>query len=870
MHGRLFLFSFILLFFTNTVSAQQNTDTTLPDSLFISGLRLAKKGENRRSIADFRKALELYQAIDATSADVGETYMYIGTVEKRRAKHDAAVDNYEKAKVILMQDPDKNAKRIIGLYMGIGSSHRYLRNYNRSLQYYFEGVDIAVEKFGEKYFRVGQLYSNIATVYEEIGDLDNAILYFGKSKDILEQEAEPRDLSQIYNNYGDLFLKQDRFDEARRYFEKAVAVQEDITDNRSPHYIIALTNLGDVYVAQNQPEKAVPHYETALDICGLGSLDAKDFPAVNTPEDCLRVMAALGKVNNLLYERTAREPYLIASRKVLKCAVDYVEYLKADFKDSGAREVLLSNSFPVYEQMIAIAVNTPQAHKENLKEAFAYSELSRNNLLREAVQDAKAKKFAGIPDSLLVIEQNIKTELAELKKQQYDAEKSDATDTEKLLTIEQNILSAKNRKAALADTFALHYPDYFALKYATNTVSVEEIQENILQPEQGMLEYFVGKDFIFAFLITSAELRIFQTDKNFSLQDTVQAMRRSIYDWRPTADDAEKNLQTYRRTAFFLYDRIVRPFENDLPDKLIIMPGGVLGYLPFEALLTEKPLSGDAFSQYKYWIKDKQISYAYSATLLKEMLSNTNTGREVLGFAPGFGEYNRDSVPDNLPDLKELKYNVREVTAIQKMLGGRVFTGDDATLQSFLEIAPLYKILHLATHGKANDEADEYSYLAFTYILDSLDNELLYAGNLYNTRLRADMVVLSACETGIGDLRQGEGILSLARGFSYAGAKSIVTTLWSIDDKSSLDIMVKFYENLNNGERKDEALRGAKLDFIYDNNRRAHPLFWAAYIPIGNMETIALGREQYRYWYFAAGGIFMIAAFWFFKERLHS
>ena len=870
MSGRFALISFLVcsFFIASFGLAAQTDDNSLPDSLFKEGKYHAKKGRYRQAFSDFDEAIKLYAEKDKNSNDVAKTHIYIGHIERRRGNHDAALTNYEKGRTILFADEEKNVKEIINLYMGMGSAYRYLQDFPRSLDYYFEALRMCKEEYGSDYYRVGYLYNNIANTYDDQKDFDSALEYYGLSKDILEKSFADNSnrLSNVYNNYGKALTKSEHYDEAQKYFEKAIELQDDSESNQSPHLILGLTHLGDLFMLKNSPEKAVPYYERAVEVSGFEKLNEKYFGNINTPEDCIAAMAGLGKASNLLYERTNKEEHLIRARKILGLANEYIEYLKGNFKEVGARTVLMRNSYPVYEQAIAIALNTRQKRKENLKEAFAFSEKSRNNLLREAVQDAEAKKFAGIPDSLLNEETRIKSELLRVEKNRFDA----VNKKEKRALInrlEEQILDLKNEYAKLVTVFEEEYPAYYDLKYAVSTVSIDEIRENILQANQAVLEYFVGDDMIFAFVITKDLFQVFNIDKDFALEDSVRAMRKSIFEWRPRGDKADKNLETYQRTASFLYDRLMRPFEHILPEKLIIVPGGVLGYLPFEALLEERPQSGDGFAQYSYLIHKKQISYAYSASLLKEMLKNTNTGREVLGFAPSFGQYERDSLPENLPYLKGLDNNEKEVNAIQELLGGRVFTGEDATLQTFLEIAPLYKILHLATHGKANDKADEYSYLAFSYIIDTLDNELLYAGNLYNTELRADMVVLSACETGIGDFQQGEGILSLARGFSYAGAKSIVTTLWSIDDKSSLEIMVDFYANLEDGNRKDYALREAKIDFIEDNSRRAHPIYWAAYIPIGNMEAIAIGRESNWYWYAIGAGLLGIFLFLFLRHR---
>ena len=862
-----FIFFFIIFLFASSFElVAQTKDNSIPDSLFAAANQHARKGKYRQAFSDFDEAIKLYAEEDANSLDVAKTYIYIGHIERRRGNQDAALSNYEKGKTILFQAEEQDKEEIINLYTGMGNSYHSLRDFSRSLDYSFEALRLCIEEHGSDYYMVGFLYSNIGNAYNEQKDFDSALEYYSLSKDILEKSFanNSKSLSEIYINYGDALLKSERYEDAQLYYERAIELQSGTEDNRSPNLTKGLTHLGDLLMLMNTPEKAVPHFERAVQVSGFERLEKRYFTNINSPEDCITAMAGLGKVSNLLYERTNKEEHLIRGRKVLALANEYIEYLKGTFKSTGARGVLMRNSYPIYEQAIAIALNTRQRKKENLKEAFAFSEKSRNNLLREAVQDAEAKKFARIPDSLLLEESRIKVALLEVEKKRFDA--TNKKEKRSVINdLEEQISGLKKEHTRLVTTFENEYPDYYDLKYAVTTVSVDEIREDILQPNQAMLEYFVGDDMIFAFVITNDLLQVFNIDKDFALEDSIRAMRKSIFEWRPRADNADENLETYQRTASFLYDRLIRPFEHILPEKLIIVPGGVLGYLPFEALLEEEPQSGDGFAQYSYLIRSKQISYSYSATMLKEMLKDRNTGREVLGFAPSFGQYDRDSLPENLPYLKGLDNNEKEVKAIQELLGGRVFTGEDATLQTFLEIAPLYKILHLATHGKANDKADQYSYLAFSYLIDELDNELLYAGNLYNTELRADMVVLSACETGIGDFQQGEGILSLARGFSYAGAKSIVTTLWSIDDKSSLEIMVNFYSNLEDGKRKDYALREAKLDFIDDNNRRAHPIYWAAYIPIGNMEAIAIGRESNLYLYALCASLLVVLLYFLFR-----
>ena len=214
----------------------------------------------------------------------------------------------------------------------------------------------------------------------------------------------------------------------------------------------------------------------------------------------------------------------------------------------------------------------------------------------------------------------------------------------------------------------------------------------------------------------------------------------------------------------------------------------------------------------------------------------------LLGMAP-FSTTDTTLMPDlftftegGRAEIMPLKYSGQEVANITKLMKGTSIYGKKATEQKFMELAPTYRIIHLASHSKVNPQSSNYSFLAFSEIKDSIENELLYVRELYNLSLNADMVVLSACETGLGEIQRGEGIISLARAFSYAGAKSIITTLWQVNDQKTKILMIDFYKYLRRGLPKQEALWRAKLDFMRKTS--SDPYFWAGFIGIGNMMPI--------------------------------
>ena len=252
---------------------------------------------------------------------------------------------------------------------------------------------------------------------------------------------------------------------------------------------------------------------------------------------------------------------------------------------------------------------------------------------------------------------------------------------------------------------------------------------------------------------------------------------------------------------------------------------------------------------YPFLLKKHAVSYSYSASLLREMSEKSTAAAAPSGTLlamASFFEGKLDSIFGQLDSLEmaggwglrdailPLPLSGLEVATSAKIWDGEALAGAGATAENFRQLAPRFRILHLATHAKADDRQGDYAWVAFF----SEENrfEKLYARDLYAMQVPADLVILSACETGIGKLRRGEGIISLARAFSYAGAKSIVTSLWSVRDDSSQKLMENFHYHLKNGGNKDVDLQKAKLELIkngYDN-----PFYWAGLIGVGNMGAL--------------------------------
>ena len=288
---------------------------------------------------------------------------------------------------------------------------------------------------------------------------------------------------------------------------------------------------------------------------------------------------------------------------------------------------------------------------------------------------------------------------------------------------------------------------------------------------------------------------------------------------------------------------------------LIIIPDGKLASIPFEALLSsEVPDRERNSSNFPYLIKQYAISYSNSATLLLNSFQKNNNPdyRSVLAFAPSFQTDHKEL----LAELKErgeefvsLSGAKDEVTLITNFTGGELYLDAQASEANFKRLTPDYQVLHIATHGIINDKDPMMSRLAFSTENDSIEDGSLYVYELYSLKLNADMAVLSACNTGYGKLQEGEGVMSLARAFLYAGVPSIVMSQWSVNDKSSAELMVSFYEQLKSGLSKAKAMQKAKLDYLHNaDNLTAHPYYWAGFVIIGNQGPVDFSSAMWYWW----------------------
>lgn len=885
------------------------------DNFINLGTSYQQLADYDNAVAHYDTALLIYDSIlPANHIEFAGIFNNLGAVHSTRGDYRSAVAFLNKALEINEINKGLNHPDVASIYANIGNLLLKRGDFNRALAYFQNAYDIRLYHFGKKNLLVARTANYLGDCYLQKNEFSKAYDWFNQSLStyLSLPDGDPADLADYKNDLGWYFEKLGNTKEALRYYSEALNVvrkssREDLDIANS------YERIGNVLLATGDNEAAAYYFREALliekkllgghnpevgrlysllalacandETCALEYCDSaflavnyrwgeiNSFQAVSSPLALLDILMAKGRIQQGFHQLAPAKKWLQAADATFGACLDLIDFIKNSFEEPGSRQELLGKYFQIYEDAISVKFQL-KAETNDPKfwhEAFNITERSNATLLVEALQAVDAERFTGIPDSLLQKEHNLKISLAFLEKQLYEERlRAGGSDPKLLQKLSGKIFNLQKQYERLNQAIKQDYPVYFELKYTGHTIGVAEIQGSLLMEGQCMLSYFVGEKNVYAFVVGQDRFEVVEIPKEFPLEIWVEEFRSSIYRYNPASGEAAFLSQKYANLGHELYSLIFEPVQPLLGTRnIVIVPGGTLGYLPFDALLSSAPESYSDFDNHHYLIRDYQFSYAYSATLLKEMREGSTNWRRggFLAFAP---TYAGDSLNLRSDDpwravLGRLKYNVAEVENIQSIMGGEIRTGEDATEANFLSLAPKAGILHLAVHAKSNDEHGEYSYLAFFQTVDSVENELVFVKDLYNMRIRAALVVLSACETGIGELQRGEGIISLARGFSYAGAASIVTTLWSIDDNASAEIMLLFYEKLRAGATKDEALRSAKLTFLENRqgSNASHPLYWAAFMPVGDMSPLSDRLVPFWAWLLAGAlGVGLAVSIW--------
>ncbi len=835
------------------------------------------------------KALGIRRLLQPESpCDLAESYEDLGDLHHALGKYSTAIEDFQHSMEAQIACSGAESMATARVWSNLGMAYLRQGDYRQALHSLETCLAMQQRQVPEVHTSMGEVYHNLGSAYKSMLKPEEAFYYYEKSLSIFQQLKGPDalELASAHDGIGQYYVEQRNSAKALEHFEEMnrIMVHHKQTDSKS--YAFVCASIGSKYFAQKDYANAVLWHEKMVDIW------RRKNTHLNSQLASMITFLALSKAKNGQFEASfahyresidiweqLRHPYLAQGYALLGSTYKIAYYARQEdsllqlgraWYDKATKETELQLRYEQapetlrkmlmeYDITVDNAIETeilylrrfPEAASECAARIWTLQEQMHGYQLMSAMQDAKAKSYAGIPDEERARDAELCANIVALEQQRMKILlEGNSISGPEVLLVNAQIFDQKKALDALRTQFERDYPAYHQHRYQRSIAPLATMQQ-LLQPRQTLLSYVVGDSSVFALVIQKDKVDVREIRRRFPLTDWVQQMREGIEGYYSAASPSpalyEQSVRQYAKASANLYAHLIAPVADLLTDDLIIIPDGILNEIPFDALLTGVPTDLTNFSSYPFLVKKHQVSYIYSGTTFQQMQYVTAplAANSVLAMAPFFRgdtlgvaqriarEGYTTQPLSALPNSGEEVWNIKKNYAPDT----QVWLNEKATKATFIEQAGKYKVLHLATHGSANRKAGAFSYLAFAP--GNGDDGLLTAGELYLLRLNAALVVLSACETGSGEALKGEGMIGLVRAFMYAGSRSVVASLWRVNDRSTMQVMQFFYDNLHQGKPKQVALAVAKRTYLERfPGQPSHPYFWSAFSVFGDTRPI--------------------------------
>ncbi len=568
--------------------------------------------------------------------------------------------------------------------------------------------------------------------------------------------------------------------------------------------------------AQNIDSALLYTHKALYSVTNIDSIDISSLPALSTIYRENTIMEACDAMAAALHQK-----YLITKdtaflQQAVRCyTISFAAEAKLmeHFTNDGSRLTMLKESKTRSEKAIGDCYTLYQINNDSTRaiKAFEFAEKSKAIVMLESVKKNIAINSTLANDSNYKTVQKLQLQIAELGKRIYELHISGNDSSASI--IQQQKQQLENSLQFAKTNLVNNNSAYRFLTQTNVQYTLADIRKNLLNNETALVEYFYGDSTAYSFYADNTNATGFYK-LDTSLHASIQNM---LYHFTSPAVINNNPLQ-FNKDAYRLYSSLQLTNIGSNIHKLIIIPDGTISFIPFDALLT-KPYASPVIKNAPFFIKQFQSAYGYSVATLMQQPAFAQQQKNIVAFAPLFNNRERQMEP--------LTATAHEIAAIQKQLPqGKYFLQQQATLQNFKNNISGAGIIHIATHATADTAQNSMPRIEF------IDSSMLL-DELYAYHINANLVVLSACETGIGNIEKSEGAISMARGFYYAGAKNIITSLWNINDKSTAQLMQSFYAGTGS-ENYSGALQNAKLTYLSNaGSAEASPYYWAAFIQIG-------------------------------------
>jgi CHAT domain-containing protein len=816
---------------------------------------------------------------------LGHVYHNKSLILEKTGKSNQAIVYAEKALEHHMRIAPNDEKWLSLFFINMGYSYYSKNEIIKSLEYFKRSLNYAIDPT----IKVTAM-NMISSCYLIEGNNTEALNYLKRSISTLKRnklDSSPI-ATIIFTSFGNYLHKFGDKQIALKYLLESYELIKNYS-NYSPYtYSLAVNSLADFFLREHDYNSALYYYQVGL-INYFQTFQELDIHINPDLKDLKTFNKALfstlrGKAQAMLYLKSPADSLqqnLLTCIETCKIAIQFNNYLRTFSNDFNSffsvlysEETIIEIALTAYDRLYNLTNDLTY-----LYDAFSIIESNKVTNLRTGIHSVDIFEFSEIPENFIRKEDRLRRQIIHLNQKidEFDIQ-TKFLDSLTVSQLKNLRFKAMVKYDSLITYLEQKYPDYYELKYETKSPSVETIQKK-LNPKSALINYSVFDTNIFIACVSSDNYVL----KKLSIDSSFHMNAMKYYKLIKKGGDRRQ----IKKLSYFLYSKLITPIEHFIHEKenLIVIPDNCLYYIPFETLCKKDSQIKEekSFHNLNYLIRNYTVSYHYSADLWEKgdnsYLNDSlklNDHKNFIGFAPvsennylipnshTFSSgYQSDqgilrSISSDGITLNALPFSKLEVKSIAELYNSMGYIGvsildDNATETNFKKLIKDCKAVHIATHAFSNDEKPEFSGMVFSipdyrginfasdtsininefkYVLDAEDDGILHAGEMYNLNLSADLVVLSGCETGIGKLVQGEGMIAMTRGLLYSGANNIVYTLWKISDAHTQGFMIDFYSQILNGSSYSQALRHAKLQMI-SNPSTSFPKLWSGYMLIG-------------------------------------
>lgn len=668
----------------------------------------------------------------------------------------------------------------------------------------------------------------LARIEDAIDNDEIAFEYYQRA-DSLFQTGLGSEFDVIYlgflKNYSSFLAESGRENQAITQAQNAYEYVRDNQGERSLMTFQQELSIGDVYFKLRRYEDSQIWSENALvtlksQFSGNQSLMDSLLIERNKPQAILL---------------SVRSRYEIKKVKDVEFLKELLSELESGLETLDRRKIFLDSDEDItlmiqenqdyfkFVEQLNLELYQRTKDKEYLAQLLSMHESALYQKIRARLEQVDQIRFGGIPKEFFEKERYLK---AQLKSSIQTSENG----------IEEYLNASKAWEKFLADA-QRDFPEYFDFRYASIQRDFEFISSQLPAQTTVVRYLFVG-DELYAIVLGDSEPELFQLDIHTAQKILVQFQN----EWA--------NPQKTTSNLYLLHRSLWAPLEKSIDtERVLVVPDGILFNLNFEILTPAKLADYSQLSKGSLLAKHS-FSYHYSTLLFSYSVSEERYSSNFAAFAPGFFDEMKDAYLGNVNDsllidrsylrLIPQPFTDRLVTGLKSLFGGKIFTKEASTLDQFNREAGQHRILHIGTHAESNNISPDFSRLIFAKASDRpAEENSLFAKDIYQLDMRSELAVLMACETGKPTFAPGEGMISLAHAFNYAGSKSLMMGIWKIDEQVSAKIAESFYTYLAEGRTKDKALQLAKLDYLGTaEGRSLSPEFWAGLIVMGDVSTV--------------------------------